>query len=106
MSANDKKKSHDLDALEKEILVLRRKAKKLEGKMDENLDYFQQHSGSLFIRSLLPRRLEGELGSGNPILDSVLKNERLQKVLIRLADKLADKLGDGLNWLIDRVFKK
>jgi hypothetical protein len=100
------KNSPQLDSLEKEILQLRQKARRLEGKMDENLTYFQNHSGSLFVRSLLPRKIEGEAVTGNRILDTFLQNERLQKILIRLADRAAGKLGDGLNWLIDRVFKK
>jgi hypothetical protein len=33
-------------------------------------------------------------------------NERLQKVYAKLVDMVAEKLGDGLNWLINRVFKK
>jgi hypothetical protein len=100
------KKTHDLDSLERDILVLRRKARQLATKMDENLDYFQHHSGSLFVRSLLPRKIEGETVTGNIVLDSFLQNERLQKILIRLADRAAGKLGDGLNWLVNRVFKK
>ena len=44
--------------------------------------------------------------TGNPVIDSFLQNERLQKILMRLADRLAEKLGDGLNWLVNRVFKK
>jgi hypothetical protein len=35
-----------------------------------------------------------------------MENERLQTVLLKLADILAEKLGDSLNWLIARVFKK
>jgi hypothetical protein len=100
------KNTPDLVSLERDILVLRRKARQLETKMDENLDYFQRHSGSLFVRSLLPRKIEGETVTGNIILDSFLQNERLQKILIRLADRAAGKLGDGLNWLVDKVFKK
>ena len=104
--ANTKKNARSLDSLEKEIRVLRRRAKLLEGKIDDNFTYFQHHSGSLFIRSLLPRKIEGEELSGNPILDSFLQNERLQKILIRLADRAAEKLGDGINWLVNRVFRK
>jgi hypothetical protein len=100
------KKARSLDSLEKEIQQLRRKARQLEGQMDDNLTYFQHHSGSLFVRSLLPRKIEGEAVTGNRILDTFLQNERLQRILIRLADKAAGKLGDGLNWLVDRVFKK
>lgn len=44
--------------------------------------------------------------TGNPIIDPFLQNERLQKVVARLADMLAEKLGEGLNWVINRVFKK
>jgi hypothetical protein len=100
------KASRTLDTLEADIRKLRKKARKLEGQLDDNFTYFQQHSGTLFVRSLLPRRVEGETVTGNPVLDPFLKNERLQKVVARLADMLAEKFGDGLNWLITRVFKK
>lgn len=100
------KASRTLDTLEADIRKLRKKARQLEGKLDDNFTYFQQHSGTLFVRSLLPRRVAGESVTGNPIIDPFLQNERLQKVLARLADMLAEKLGDGLNWVINRVFKK
>ena len=100
------KASRSLDSLDGEIRRLRTKARQLEEKIDENFNYFQQHSGSLFVRSLLPRKLEGEELTGYRLLDRVMENEQLQKVLLRLADILAEKLGDGLNWLVTRVFKK
>lgn len=100
------KKPNNLDSLDKEIRVLRQRARQLEGKIDDNFTYFQHHSGSLFMRSLLPRKIKGESITGITFLDSFLENERLQKILIRLGDRLAEKLGDGLNWLVNRVFKK
>ncbi|HEX9510655.1 MAG TPA: hypothetical protein VF939_09235 [Puia sp.] len=100
------KAARSLDSLEDEIRRLRQKAKGLEDQIDKNFIYFQEHSGSLFIRSLLPRKIEGETVTGNKILDTFLENERLQKILIRLADRVAEKLGDGLNWLVNRVFRK
>ena len=100
------KASRTLDTLEADIRKLRKKARQLEGKLDDNFTYFQQHSGTLFVRSLLPRRVEGESVTGNPLIDPFLQNERLQKVLAKLADMLAEKLGVGLNWVINRVFKK
>lgn len=100
------KNARSLDSLDKEIRTLRQKAKRLEAKIDDNFTYFQQHSGSLFVRSLLPRKMEGEELSGNPILDRMLQNERLQSVLLRAADLVAEKLGDGINWLVNRVFRK
>lgn len=95
-----------MDSLEQEIRQLRRKARQLEDRIDENFTYLQQHSGSMFVKSLLPRKIEGEVMTGIRLLDTFLQNERLQKVLLRLADRLAVKLGDGLNWLVNRVFKK
>ena len=100
------KNSRNLESLEKEIRVLQRRAKKLEAKIDDSFTYFQDHSGSLFVRSLLPRKIEGEEFSGNPVLDSFLQNERLQAILVKLADRVAEKLGDGINWLVNRVFRK
>ncbi|HWK06253.1 MAG TPA: hypothetical protein VNS58_21585 [Puia sp.] len=101
-----KKATRSLYSLEEDIRRLRQKAKGLEDRIDENFTYFQEHSGSMFIRSLLPRKIEGETLTGNKILDTFLQNERLQKILIRLADRAAEKLGDGLNWLVSRVFRK
>jgi hypothetical protein len=100
------KASRTLDTLEADIRKLRKKARQLEQQLDDNFTYFQQHSGTLFVRSLLPRRIEGQSVTGNPIIDPFLQNERLQKVLAKLAEMLADKLGDGVNWVINRVFKK
>jgi hypothetical protein len=93
-------------ALDGDIRRLKVKARELEDQIDENFAYFQQHSGSLFVRSLLPRKIEGEDLTGYRLLDKVMENERLQTVLLKLADILAEKLGDSLNWLIARVFKK
>ncbi len=100
------KAARTLETLEKDIRRLKKKAHVLEQQLDDNFTYFQQHSGTLFVRSLLPRKIEGESVTGNAMLDPFLQNERLQKVLAKLADILAERLGDGLNWVITRVFKK
>lgn len=100
------KAARSLESLEDEIRLLRQKARQLEEKLDENFTYFQEHSGSMFVRSLLPRKAEEESLTGIRMLDTFLRNERLQRILIRLADRLAEKAGDGLNWLISRVFRK
>jgi hypothetical protein len=101
------KASRSMEALDGEIRRLRVKARQLEDQIDENFSYFQQHSGSMFVRSLLPRKLENEeVLTGFRLVDKLLENERLQKVILRLADHLAETIGDGLNWLINRVFKK
>jgi hypothetical protein len=104
--SNSTKASRSMAALDGDIRRLKVKARELEDQIDENFAYFQQHSGSLFVRSLLPRKIEGEDLTGYRLLDKVMENERLQTVLLKLADILAEKLGDSLNWLIARVFKK
>lgn len=103
---NRSKADRSMDALDQEIRRLRVKAQQLEEKIDDNFNYFQQHSGSMFVRSLLPRKIDGEELTGLRLVDSVLENERLQGILLKLADLIAEKLGDGLNWLTTRVFKK
>ncbi len=100
------KAARSMQALDVEIRQLRQKARQLEDQMDVNFNYLQEHSGSMFVRSLLPRKIEGEALTGVKLLDTFLQNERLQKILIRLADRLAERLGDGLNWLASRVFRK
>jgi hypothetical protein len=100
------KASRSMAALDGEIRRLKVKAKQLETDIDDQFAYFQQHSGSLFVRSLLPRKIEGEDLTGYTLVDKVLQNERLQTVLLKLADIVAEKLGDSLNWFITRVFKK
>jgi len=98
------KAGKSLDALEKDIRRLRKKARQLEEKIDDNFTYFQHHSGSMFVRSLLPRKVEGETLTDNPFLNSLFQNERLQKVLLRLGDRVAEKLGNLLNKFINKVF--
>lgn len=104
--ARKTKAAQSLELLENDIRKLRLKARQLEDQMDENFTHFTEHSGSMFVRSLLPRRIEGESLTGNPVLDPFLQNERLQKILVKLADFVAERLGDGLNWVVNRVFKK
>lgn len=105
MTKSSTKGARSMDALDQDIRRLRNKARLLEEQIDVNFSYLQQHSGSMFVRSLLPRKIEGETMTGIQLLDTLIRNERLQAVLLRLADKLAVRLGDGLNWVIDRVFK-
>ena len=95
-----------MQALDVEIRQLRQKAGQLEDQLDVNFGYLQEHSGSMFVRSLLPRKVEGEALTGIKLVDTFLQNERLQKILLRLADRLAERLGEGLNWLANRVFRK
>ena len=100
------KAARSLQELDNEIAALREKAQQLEAKLGDSWDYFQEHSGQLFVRSLVPKSFEGLLPrTGLRVLDTLLESEWLQKLVTRLAEKGAGWLGDALNWLRNRVFK-
>lgn len=99
------KAARTLQELDEEIEELREKARRLEDQLDESWNYFQEHSGQLFVRSLVPRSFEGLLPrTGIRLVDMLLESERFQKLVERLAEKGGSWLGDALNWLSNRVF--
>ncbi|HET6254390.1 MAG TPA: hypothetical protein VFE32_09960 [Puia sp.] len=101
------KAARSLQELDDEIEALRQKARRLEVQMDESWGYFQEHSGQMFVRSLLPRSFEGLLPrTGLKLLDALLESEWLQKMVRRLAEKGAGWLGDVLNWLSNKIFSE
>jgi hypothetical protein len=99
------KAASSLQALDNEIDTLKEKARKLEIQLDESWGYFSEHSGQMFVRSLVPRSFEGLLPrTGIRLVDALLESEWLQKIVERLAEKGAGWLGDVLNWLSSKVF--
>src|SRR5579862_8963778 len=101
------KAARGLQELDNEIEALKEKARRLEDQLDETWGYFQEHSGQMFVRSLVPRSFEGLLPrTGIKLLDALLESEWLQKLVTRLADKGAGWLGDVLNWLSNKVFSE
>lgn len=100
------KAARSLRELDDRILALKEKARRLEGEMDESWKYFQEHSGQLFVRSIVPKSFEGLLPkTGWKVVDAMLESDRLQRIVLRLADKGAHWLGDVLNWVSNRIFK-
>ena len=100
------KAARSLQKLDDEIKALQEKAKRLEVQLDESWGYFQEHSGQMFVRSLVPSSFEGLLPrTGIKLVDTLLESERLQKFVERLAQKGAGWLGDVLNWLSNKIFK-
>jgi hypothetical protein len=101
------KAARTLQELDNEIEALKEKAKRLEARMDDSWGYFQEHSGQLFVRSLVPKSFEGLLPrTGIKILDTLLESERVQKLVERLVERGAGWFGDLLNWLSNRVFSE
>ena len=94
-----------MQQLDDEIEALKEKARDLEEQLDDSWNYFQEHSGQLFVRSLVPRSFEGLLPkTGIKIVDILLGSERFQKLVERLAEKGGGWLGEALNWLSNKVF--
>jgi hypothetical protein len=103
---NTTKAARSLRELDDRIVALKEKAHRLEGEMDESWKYFQEHSGQLFVRSIVPKSFEGLLPkTGLKVVDAMLESDRLQRIVLRLADKGAHWLGDVLNWVSNRIFK-
>jgi hypothetical protein len=101
------KAASSLQELDNEIEALKEKARQLEVQLDESWGYFQEHSGQMFVRSLIPQSFEGLLPpTGIRLIDALLESERLQKIIERLAEKGAGWLGDVLNWLSSKVFSE
>src|SRR5215467_894062 len=98
------KAARTLQELDDEIEALKKKARDLELRLDDSWNYFQENSGQLFVRSLVPRSFEGLLPrTGIKLLDMVLDSEWFQKLVERAATKGAGWLGDALNWLGNKV---
>ncbi len=101
------KAARSLQELEDEIKALQEKAHRLEAQLDDSWSYFQEHSGQMFVRSLVPTSFEGLLPrTGIRLVDALLESERLQKLVERLAEKGAGWLGDVLNWLSNKIFSE
>jgi hypothetical protein len=101
------KAARTLQELDNEIEALKEKARRLEVQLDDSWDYFQEHSGQLFVRSLVPRSFEGLLPrTGIKLVDTLLESERVQKLVERLVERGAGWFGDLLNWLSNRVFSE
>lgn len=100
------KAARSLEELDAEIAALKEKARRLEDQLDESWAYFQEHSGQMFVRSILPKSFEGLLPqTGIRVFDALLGSERLGRIIDRLADRSATWLGDVLNWLTNKIFK-
>lgn len=100
-----RRKINNLQSLDKEIYRLKLEAKRLEEKLDGNFDHLQEDFFSMAFNSFLHRRWYKESWSTN-IVAGLLNNERLQNALSKLLSYVADKTGEGIDTLLNRVFKK
>jgi hypothetical protein len=98
-----KKNIKDVQSLEKEIQRLRREAKNMEKRFDDNFVYLQENYSSLMINSILPEKASYKSIPGS-IIHLILQHERLRNALTALAENRVDKATDGIELLIDKIF--
>ncbi len=98
---------HNLDSLEKEIYRLKLHSQKLEDKMDENFTHLKENYGRMARNSVFGKKdgsMKDALGAG--ISGAFFRNERLQQAIDRIVGHLVEKATEGIDALIDKLFKK
>lgn len=99
-------KIHSLDTLEKEIYRLKLYSRKLEDRMDNNLDYLKDNYGRMAKNSIFSRKDGVKETITEGITGSFLKNERLQQAIDKIVNHLVDKATDGIDTLVEKLFQK
>lgn len=99
--ANRTKHIQSLEALDKEIYRQRLKARGLEKKLDDNLDYLQDNYGSMIRNSVFKSGLKETIVG--TVLGAVLGNNRLQDGLAKMASPLAEKAAEWIEKLVNKV---
>jgi hypothetical protein len=97
-----KKDIYDLESLDREIDRLRARARVLEEKIDQSLDYLQDHYSSMAIKSVLPSFLQ-KSGIAGSVVQLFLQDERLRENLGKLGSYLLDKVSDGLEFVANKL---
>ncbi|MBS1573832.1 MAG: hypothetical protein JST09_00895 [Bacteroidetes bacterium] len=105
------KKINSIESIDNEILRLQSKAKELESRLDNSLDFLQDNYSSMIMNSvfskagsLLPAGIKG--GIAGTILSFILGNEKLVEAFSRVTNHLVEKAADGIDKLADKIVKK
>lgn len=94
-------KIQTLDSLEKEIYKLKLHARELESQLDKNIDHLQNNYGSMIRNSIFGNKTGASALSGG-----LFFTEKVQEGINKIVDHLAEKATDGIDAVIDKVFKK
>ena len=94
-------KIQTLDSLEKEIYKLKLHAKELESQLDKNIDHLQNNYGGMIRNSIFGKKTGASALSGG-----LFFTEKVQEGINKIVDHLAEKATDGIDAVIDKVFKK
>ena len=100
------KNIYNLDTLEKKIYHLQLKAKNTEDKLNDNLEYLQDHYSSMTMNSIVNRSCHHKEKLKEKIINFIWKNEKVHDGVNKVIDHLADKTSEGMEGLSDKFFSK
>ena len=95
---------HNLDTLEKEIYRLQLKANNTRNKLNDNLEYLQDHYTSMTVNSVLNRSSCRKEKMKEKVISLIWENEKIQDGLDQIIERLADKTSDGIENLLSKIF--
>ena len=96
-----------IKSLDDEIRRLQAKAKDLEGRLDESLDYLQDNYSSMIMKSVLGNATGGiKSGIAGTVLSVILSNDKLSNAFSKIMNDLMDKTATGLDWLAEKMTRK
>lgn len=95
----------NLDQLEKEIYRLKLEARQSESRMNDHIEKLQTQFGSMLRNTVFPKK-ESHHSAASGVVNGFLEHDGLRQSVSRLLEKLADKAAEGLDGLVERVFKK
>ena len=94
---------HNLDTLDKEIYRLQLETMKMEQRLGRSFEYLQENCASLLMNVIFRRRKKSE-SSG--FFSSFFHNDNFKSAFNRITDRLAGKAAEGIEVLLEKLFRK
>lgn len=106
-----KKKINNTESLNEEISRLQSKAKELENRLDNSLNYLQDNYSAMIVNSVFSKAgnmLPGGIKGGiiGTILSLILSNEKIAEAFSKITNHLAEKAADSIDRLAEKIVKK
>ncbi|HVM87301.1 MAG TPA: hypothetical protein VMT76_03870 [Puia sp.] len=98
-------KFENLQALEKEIRMLKLQAKRLENEFDGNWSHLQENYIPMVLNSVLPKKVRYK-GIPATIISLFLEHDRFRNTVIKLAEEVIDRASDGIDYLSEKLKRK
>lgn len=99
------RKIHNCNSLEKELYRLELESKKLEEKLEGNIEYLQKNYTSMFMNSISCKSNRHEEHK-NGFFDSFFKNDSFNATVNKITDHIANRAAEGIEDLLDKIFHK